>query len=433
MGVHCVLESLPDWNPWWTGNTEALKKLSGVPRPSYPQVTASLKQKEVTVLTGVRRSGKSTLMYQMVSELLKTRDSKQVLFANFDDESLQRGGLDNVFSDYRTFINPDKPAYVFLDEIERVTGWEKWMKKQYDLQTGAKFVVSGSSASLLKKEYATLLSGRNLTFEIMPLSFAEYLSFAHSGVKASDAEEGLLSAQDKARVLAAVDGYLEYGGFPEIAFKEDEFKKITLKQYFDDIVYKDIIARHDIKGNKPRDLAFYLATNTGAHISLRAIRTTLGLAYETTQQYVDYFKEARLFLDLEHFSYSLKEQKTRASKIYCIDTGLRNAVAFKFSRDFGKLAENTVRAELARRGLEAYYWKGKHEVDFIVKHHGNELDAINVSYADEFDERETAGLHEARDALKTRDSIILTKNTQKQEESITYIPLWKWLLQKEGG
>ena len=138
---------------------------------------------------------------------------------------------------------------------------------------------------------------------------------------------------------------------------------------------------------------------------------------------------------MDHFSYSFKEQKTLASKVYCIDNGLRNAVSFKFSKDEGKLAENLVFIELKRRGMDVYYWKKKSEVDFVVKNKDQSLSAINVSYTNEIEQREISSLLEFKKEFKTKisDLILLTMDLEKQElvngVKIKYIRLWKWLLQ----
>jgi hypothetical protein len=124
----------------------------------------------------------------------------------------------------------------------------------------------------------------------------------------------------------------------------------------------------------------------------------------------------------------LKEQKTRPTKIFCIDNGLRNAVAFKFSRDMGKLSENIVFLELIRRGFEVYYWKNKNEVDFVTKNEAGELEAINVSFTDEIPDRETKGLEEISKEKRVRTRLILTKELEKEENGIKFIPLWKWLI-----
>ena len=172
-----------------------------------------------------------------------------------------------------------------------------------------------------------------------------------------------------------------------------------------------------------------LITNFTGFISLRNIRNSLGISYDTIKDYLSHFKEAFLFFVIDHFSYSFKEQKTSASKIYCIDNGLRNAVSFKFSKDSGRLVENLVLIELKRRNEDVYYWKNNGEVDFIIKRKTQDITAINVSYTDDINEREVkALLYFKKEYKKTKELIIITKNIDKTEQGIRFIPLWKWLL-----
>jgi len=426
---------LNEWNPWWE-NAELINKLQGKYREEYAPLINSIEIKEITIITGVRRSGKSTIMYQMISNLLKKGISpKQILFVNFDDKILSKDSLDETYQEYRKNLNPEKKAYIFLDEIHKKEGWESWIRKKYDLKTNDKFVISGSCSYLLKKEYSALLTGRNLTFEVFPLNFSEFLTFEGIEINEENIKEGIILEKSKINILNKLKEYLELGGFPEIVLKEDAFKLQVLKQYFDDILYKDIVDRYNLNSQKTKDLAIFLITNFTSLISLRNLRNSLGIAYDSIKDYLSYFKEAFLFFTLEHFSYSLKEQKTLPSKIYCIDNGLRNAVSFKFSKDEGKLAENLVFIELKRKDKEVYYWQSerKEEVDFIVKNKDNSLTAINVSYTDEIEEREINALLKFKEKFKkTKDMIIITKNTEKQEKienkTIKFIPLWKWLL-----
>lgn len=421
-----VIEILKEWNPWWE-KKELVRELEGRNRPAYRDLLDSISIREITIITGVRRSGKSTLMYQMVDNLLrKNIEPEQILFINLEDKKLSDVPLDVMYQEYRENLNPGKNAFIFLDEIHLKKEWEAWIRKKYDLKTKDKFVISGSCSYLLKKEYSTLLTGRNLTFEVFPLSFKEYLTF-----KNMVPEGKVILERTKLPVLNALKKYLEYGGFPEIFFKPERYKKQVLGQYFDDIIYKDIIGRHDLNSEKTRELALFLTTNFTREISLKRVRKSLGLSYDLTKEYVSHFKDAFLFFTLDHFSYSFMEQKSRAQKMYCIDTGLRNAVSFKFSKDEGKLAENTVFLELHRQAGNLYYWSKNGEVDFVVKEKDNSLSAINVSYTNEINEREIASLLEFKKEFeKTRKLLILTKDVEKKEKGIEFIPLWKWLVRK---
>jgi len=429
------IEKLNEWNPWWE-NTELIDKLKGKYRQEYEQLINSIDIKEITIITGVRRSGKSTIMYYMISNLLKKGISeKQILFVNFDDKKLSQDSLDEIYQEYRKNLNPEKKAYIFLDEIHKKDGWESWIRKKYDLKTDDKFIISGSCSYLLKKEYSTLLTGRNLTFEIFPLNFKEFLLFKGIELNKENLKKGIVLEKSKITILSNLKEYLKLGGLPEIVLKQEQFKNQVLKQYFDDLLYKDIIDKYNLNSQKTKDLALFLMTNFTSLISLRNLRNSLGIAYDSIKDYISYFKEAFLFFTLEHFSYSLKEQKTLPSKIYCIDNGLRNAVSFKFSKDEGKLAENLVFIELKRREQEVYYWQSerKEEVDFIIKNKDNTLTAINVTYVDEINEREINSLLKFQEKFKKiEEMIILTKDTEKTEKienkTIKFIPLWKWLL-----
>ena len=423
------IEKLGEWNPWWE-NKELINELKGKPREKYESLIKSADIKEIIIILGVRRSGKSTLMYQMIDSLLSEGVKPiQILFVNLEDKKFSENSLDDIYSAYRTSINPKEKAYMFIDEIHRKDGWESWIRKKYDLKENCKFVISGSCSYLLKKEYATLLTGRNLTFEIFPLSFKESLLFG-GGVFNEDAlRKGIITNKTKFEILNHFKEYLEKGGFPEIFFAREEFKFKILKQYFDDILYKDIIGRHNINSKKAQDLALFLITNLASKISLRKLRNSLGISYDSVKDYLSYYTEAYLFFINDYFSYSVKEQKTRPSKIYCIDNGLRNAVSFKFSKDEGRLAENLVFIELKRRNKDVYYWENKGEVDFVVKEE-NKITGINVTYSDEIDKREIESLKEFKEKFgkKIEKMIVITKELEKKEKGVEYIPLWKWLI-----
>lgn len=415
------IEHLDSWNPWWS-TKEVPAILKGIPRPINPMIYRALQEREIVVLTGVRRSGKSTLMYQMIASLLEKYKPSQIFYVNLDDESLKGETLESLYTFYRGQKNPNEFSFVFLDEIQNMDNWEKFIKKYYDLKEKVKFIVSGSSAALLKGEYASLLTGRNLTFTIFPLSFKEYLDFSHINYNG-------LTATVKAQVLYELNRYLEYGGFPEIYFKEKELKIILLKQYFEDIIYKDIVKRYNVNAKKITELAVYLLTNSGNSFTMRKIRNFTGLSFDSIKDYISYIEEAHIAVIVDYLSYSLKERSQLPKKSYSLDNGLRNSVCFRFSSDMGKLAENCVCINLLRREKEIYYWKGKGEVDFVVKEKDNSLIAVNVSYSDEIHARELQSLAEFRQIFKkVKECIVITRDYEDNKEGVLFIPLWKWLL-----
>src|SRR3989338_1112696 len=393
------IENLNNWNPWW--NTGIVPDaLNGIARTIDVTIFGTLKIREITVLTGIRRAGKTTIMYQMIGFLLKDVKPAQILYVNLDDETLKKESLENIYNLYRQSKNPQGKAYVFLDEIQNIQDWQYFLKKHYDLRDNVKFIISGSSAKLLKGEYATLLTGRNLTFNIYPLAFKEYLKFAK-------ADYTQITTAIKNNILHHLNNYLEYGGFPEVFFKESELKRLLLKQYFDDIIYKDIISRHNVTSAKITELAVYLLTNMSNAFSYRSIRNFTKLSIDSINDYIAYLEEAYMVVIINYFSYSLKEGSQMPKKSYVTDTGIRNIAGFKFTRDLGRLAENCVAIKLKQEKHDVYYWKKKGEVDFVVKEKDQSLTAINVSYTDEIDERETKALLEYKKEFKKTKKMIL--------------------------
>jgi len=421
--------TLSEWNPWWKQGAVP-DELKGRPRPKTTGgLMGSIEQKEITVLTGVRRAGKSTLMFQMIDDLLgKGIKPENILFVNMDDENLAKVGLSDIESAHVQAAAPKGRRYVFYDEVHGKSGWERWLKTQYDLKKDVKYVVTGSSSSLLKGEYSTLLTGRNLTFDIYPFSFREYLDFCDI-----DVPEHPFTKDDGDLMVHQLARYMEFGGFPEVHTREGEMtKRNLLKQYFHDIIYRDIVFRYNVNGRKVTDLAVHLMTNIANPFTMRGLRGATGLSYDVIRDYLAYFEDAYLFRIVPYHSYSSKplvaEQRPR--KMYCIDTGLRNAVVSGHTKDTGHLAENVVACELHKRSSVVNYWKGRNEVDFIFTDGSKKMNAMNVSYTDDVPEREVEGMVEFRETFgnKVNDCVILTRNVAKEENEISFQPLWKWLL-----
>ena len=255
-----------------------------------------------------------------------------------------------------------------------------------------KFIVSGSSASLLSKELSTLLTGRNLSFVIRPLSFNEILTF------------------DK---KISLQKYLQFGGFPEVILEKSNSKKIKiLQQYFEDIVHKDIIDRYEIRNTKQLlNLARYLVSVAGAKVSANKLSKTFGISKDTVANYINYMIDAYLLFEVPFFSFSakVKYDAARLPKLYVFDNGLINVVNVKYSKNEGQMFENTVLVKLLDRFNEVSYWSDANsEVDFVV-----EGKAINVTATDKIPDREWKGLKEFQKKHKQFSLLLITKSTDK--------------------
>ncbi len=413
-----ILAILLEWNEFWKKDIK--------PREVTKDICNSV-GKEVIDLIGVRRSGKSTILALIIKELKIKED--QILYVNFEEPafvnyySLEL--LDKILEVYKLNINSDKKPYIFLDEIQLVPEWEKWVRKIRELDSAYLFI-TGSSSKLLSKEFGTALTGRHISFQIMPLNFKEYLLFKDKKLPKNSLE----IIKNRITYLKEFNKYLLEGGFPQTTLKPN---KQLLKNYFEDILYKDIAVRYNIRDlNALRKLANYCITNISNPISYNSLRNLYKLSLDSIRSYLSYFEDAYLLFTVPIFSYSLKVQEQNPRKLYTIDNGLRNAVSFKFSEDEGRLAENLVFIELKRKQREIYYWRGKGEIDFVIKSKDNSVDLINVCYSDEIPKREFDSINEFTEKhpkLKINKCTILTKNIEKKDNRIEYIPLWKWVLE----
>ncbi|MFH1294639.1 MAG: ATP-binding protein [Candidatus Aenigmatarchaeota archaeon] len=429
-----ILDVLEEWN-YWQKNVDT----DLFPRDDYiKKIKELLKTKEVVVLKGVRRSGKSTLLKLLIKELQQEISKKQILLVNFEDPRfyphLGLELLEEIFETYRTFVNPNGKCYILLDEIHYVEAWEKWVRKQRDLHPNeVKILVTGSSSRLLDTEYSTALTGRTLPITVFPLSFKEYLLF--SGVKLGD----VCGMRLKRQIKAQLEKYMTVGGFPEMLLTG---KQTLVQSYFDDILYKDIVDRFAVRDTKMmKRVAHFLLTNVSNEYTYNSLRKMIGSSMDLVRQYIGYIESSYLIYSVNMFSFSLKEQNVNPRKVYCIDNGLRNIVGFKFSEDYGKLYENTVFLELKKTldgsPLEIYYWKNESgkEVDFIVRHGMKTTAAIQVCWDmrnENTKKREVDALLDAMKEFKLKKGLIITESSEGEEsfddKVVEYVPLWKWLV-----
>jgi uncharacterized protein len=426
-----LTELLASLNPWWAG----MGFETGRPRPAYlAKIQRYLDTSEIIVLNGVRRAGKTTLLYQTIRHLISDRlvPPRNILFVKCDDEGIAslNHPVSAIVDAYRKEVSAQGTIYLVFDEIQTIAGWEKAIKSLYDRQQ-YRIIISGSSSYLLDSQVATLLSGRYITVTVYPLDFREYLSF--QGIEPTG--DPVILAAHKYEIIALLKRYLREGGFPGVILQQaEQTRQDQLRAYYDSIVYRDIVRVNEVRNQKAlAAVLHYLFTNIASPYSYRKLKSALGIDIGTLQDYIHFAGMARVLFELQIFSYSLQVQVRAGKKIYCIDNGLRNAVSFRFSEDEGKLAENLVFIELVRSGSALFYWKKKGEVDFVIKNPDNSLSAINVCYTDTIPEREYEALQEfyGEFGKAVRERIILTRDRAGEENEISSIPLWNWLLTRK--
>ncbi len=431
-----LLEILASYNRFWsTGKVEA-----GIGRDLLPRCLSQVDTKEIVVLKGVRRCGKSTLLAQVMDALLSNGvKPEQLLRVNLEEPLFSAEAsvelLEQIYRTWRERVCPEGKGYLFLDEIQNIPGWEGWVRGRSDTED-VKIFVTGSSAQMLSREIGTKLTGRQVSFEVYPLSFKEFLRF-----KEIEVHSELEYFSDKTMIRHHFHDYLKYGGFPEVVLKEnDDDRELLLKNYFEDILYRDIVTRHEIRDvANLRNLAVFLLTNNTRLTSINKLKSNFSISQDKTENYLSAILESYLTFQLQKFSWSLKSVQRAGFKPYAIDTGLRNRVAFSFSADAGRLVENVVHNQLLRCYEEVYFGAEGGETDFIVKEGVSITQRIQVWYEDalqtEIPQRElTAFADLPKDAGQC---LLLTNDLEKEIEvgttKVHCVPVVKYLLLGAGN
>jgi predicted AAA+ superfamily ATPase len=424
------LDTLEQWNPWWNTG-EVPREQLGLPRNILTKLHEWLEHREILTLVGVRRAGKSAIVYQVIQGLLDEGVSPDNVFmANLEDPRFEGIDLGEILSTYRQGKGPKGRTYVFLDEVQASENWQRWLLVDYEQKKDVRFVVTGSSSSLVRGELARLLTGRTVTIPVHPLSFGEFLKFR--GV-----DLALEVGSDQMDIaLHQLERYLELGGFPEVVRVGKGSSAALLTQYFDAILYRDVIHTHTVDPGRLESLARFLLANVGTPQSLRSMARSTGLSVETVKSYLRHLEEAHLVTQVEHLSFKTKPKarEHHPAKYYCVDTGLRNTVTLRPTPDIGRLVENVVCSELVRRQSRPHYWRGRHEVDFVQGLRPELMMPINVCYGDEVPEREYAGIEEFRTSVRgdVGQPLLLTRAIVGTIEGIEHMPVWQWLLEGDG-
>lgn len=386
----------------------------------------------VTII-GPRRAGKTYLMFQIILELLKKEKKDQMLYMNMERPSFSSLNSEDLTQMLESFYevypsNKNKQIYLFLDEIQNVSGWEKFIRNCLD--DGIKIYITGSSSKMLSKEIATNMRGRTLTYQIFPFSFKEFLR----AKKIENIDK--LSSSEKVSIINYFKEYFIYGGYPETIIFTQEREKI-LSEILEVTIYKDVIERAKIRNIKVmRMLIDSLIISKEFSINkfynyLKSMNIKVGK--NVLYQYVNYLNDAFFSFMLRKFSYSYIKAEQSIPKSYIIDNGF---FYIKNLEDKSKLMENLIFIELLRRNKEiAYHSDNSCEIDFLIKKGKKVESLIQVSYDitnQDTKEREIRSLVNNSDYFKCEDLYVITWDFESEKKiknkKIIFIPLWKWLL-----
>jgi len=399
----------------------------------FRQSTIPENTNKIIAIIGPRRSGKSSFLFAYIKKLLikKQITRKQILFFNFEDErlNLSKEDLHLIIDSYRE-LYPEisqSEIFCFFDEIQNIEGWESFIRRLND-EGFTKIFVTGSNAKLLSQEIATSMRGRAISREILPLNFQEYLQFK------DDAELSPYLPNEKAKILNHFDTYLKWGGFPEIINYNEETKLQTLQEYFEVMIFSDIIERYKISDvSLLKNFMKRLIQTATKEFSINKIQNELrSMGYKFDKnvlyQFLEYIQNIYFGKVIEKFDFSVKKQYL-IKKFYPIDNGFLNALSFSFSKNYGKLIENLVFQHLnAKHSNKVFFIKNGLDIDFIVNEEEKTIFQVCYEMTENNRKRELESLKQAMKKFKTKTGYCITRDQNKTttNKNIKIIEFWRW-------
>ncbi|NVM21095.1 MAG: ATP-binding protein [Desulfobacterales bacterium] len=404
-------------------------------KPRHADVPLNLDK--IITIVGPRRAGKTYYLYQLMAEL--ERQSvvpNQILYVNFEDERLELEGRHDLIIEAYLELYPELDlslSYFFFDEIQELDQWEKFVRRMFDTVTKNIFL-TGSNARLLSREIATSLRGRSLSFEIMPLSFKEFLSF-----KDID-EQDIYSTRNISLIQNALEEYLLWGGYPELVGIEDRFKPQVLQEYFNVMLYRDLVERYTIRDvSVLKYLIKRLIASFTKEFSVNKLYNELrsrGISISKDRIYriVDQIFSIYMLAYVEKHDPSVTKREMSNKKIYLYDNGFAAVTQYSFFEDRGKLLENLVFASLRAQTDEIYFLKNGWECDFLVFPSTKQPLVIQVTERPDSDNlnREIKGLEMARKRVLNCKCLLLAGEVDQAVDLPDWcnvMPISTWLLE----
>jgi len=411
-----------------------------IPAAKSRLLEVPVNSKKIVVLTGVRRSGKTYQLYNVITRLIKQKIKlKNILYFNFEDERIDKNSfiLNNIIESYQE-LYPEinlGDCYFLFDEIQNISGWEKFTRRMYE-QISKNIFITGSNSKLLSREISTSLRGRSINFEIFPLNFEEYLNF-------SDIEINLNSTKSASAIINTLEKFLYGGGFPELIWMDSEIKNKILQEYFNVMIFRDLIERYDIK--QTAILKYFckrVIGNSSKEFSVNKIYNEIKsqgykISKDTIYEFQNYVESIYLAFFISRYSPSIVKQEFSKKKAYSIDTGLAVSIDNAFLKNEGSVLENLVFLELIKSGKKVTYYSNNFECDFLLLENEQVYEAIQVCLdIDDTNtkEREEKGLIHACKEFELKRGLILTMYDEQKYIldgiDIEIMPVYKYILGK---
>ncbi len=434
-----ILNKILRRNTWWATRSVADARLKEYKRPIFDTITKRLDNERIISLNGMRRVGKTTLMYQIVDYLLHNKvDPKKILFVSFDEIiTTEHKTFDEIFEWYLTKILEGRikeRAYIFIDEIHFLPQWDRILKSYHDNYPNIKFIISGSASIKLQKGYRESLVGRIDEILILPFMFREIVELTNltpTILNPKNLENTYIRIPEESRIRikALFEKYISFGGLPEAyveCYTVDTWQEYLFNDVIKKIVFEDMVSAYSIR--RPRylvKLLKYFAYNISGYYEPTNVGNNLHMNRDMVEYYLNYLTQTSLVFISQRLG---KEELKSREKIYLGDVGIRNAL-LGTEGDDGRVIENIVFLHLLP--LKPKHWKNKREVDFVLEIKDNMI-PVESKYSSELQKQDIIGLMEFMEKFNCNKGIILTKDLLKVEElnkkTILYIPAWLFLL-----
>lgn len=419
------IEKLNEMNHWWKTRVISKELTPSFKRELYYKIREYIENRQITAIIGLRRTGKSTLFFQIIEELINKKvKPENILYFSFDESNVE---IDELIKFYKENILKkdlrEEKIYIFFDEIQKLKDWENKIKIYYDLYPKIKFFVSGSASINILINSKESLAGRIFYFDLDVLSFEEFLSLNNKDVEKIKKNLNLWNSELK----ISLNEYL-IKPFPEIINSSDEFSKRYIKESITDkILFKDLKQLFNtIDIDLLETLINIIASEPGIIINLDDLSKDIKRSRQLISSYLYYLEYCFIIKSLKNFRGSYKISSRKLKKYYLIHPSLANALSYPKK---GKLIENLVQFKLKSKN----YWRdGKHETDF-VQMTSNKIIPIESKYSNAIKTEDIEGLLEFMERFKIKQGIVITEDLEKEEKingkKIKFVPLWKWLLE----
>ncbi len=417
------IDYLVKFNPWWKTGTVKETLLKPYKRRIYFEIEKYIDKKQVMLVWGLRRVGKTTTMYQLIQKILADADQKNVLYFSFDEvvfefrdvlETYQKTILGKSFDDI------EGKVYIFLDEIQKVDDWENKIKVIYDLYPNVKLFISGSASVSLRKKSTESLAGRIIDFQMKPLSFEEFIELNGKDLKVIKTNPDLW----KKELIPLFYRYLKYGMFPELYDETDEefAKRYILNNVIERIIYKDLPAEFEIKDVELlKTLVYIICKKPGMIVNYKEIAQDLGKDQRTIANYFEYLEFGLLVKPVFNYRGSPIASMRKMKKAYLYTPN----IAFAFNQDIDSLLPYLLENMVATYTDSKFFYRNGFEIDFVLlKDDKQEIIEVKQSrksvkqirkYLDKFGD-------------KVEKSMVVTLEEEGTVDDIEIVPVWKFLL-----